>query len=86
MVAEDADSLFPDEDGWIDHKAKMLHGIYQLYPDQYGKGVAEDGLAIQNLATLNVDELYPLSPEASAPAHPGNLLGLTVVHTLCPGD
>ena len=35
-------------------------------------GVAEDGLAIQDLATLNVDELHPLSPEASArpPAHP----------------
>ena len=41
-------------------------------------GVAEDGLAIQDLATLNVDELHPLSPEASAAPQPipPNFLGL----------
>ena len=51
-------------------------------------GVAEDGLAIQDLATLNVDELHPLSPEASARPSPSRqiFLGLTVMRMVCPGD
>ena len=51
-------------------------------------GVAEDGLAIQDLATLNVDELHPLSPEASARPQPipPNFLGLDRQCALCPGD
>ena len=66
-------------DGMLESKQNVFDDFIAAGEYLIAEGITpEDGLAIQDLATLNVDELHPLSPEASAAPQPipPNFLGL----------